>query len=67
MGKLIQFPMDKVFRKRKVEGPKISEEEAKFYKEETFIENLAEQLTVDIINALTETAVTMESDAFLRD
>ena len=27
MGKLIQFPMDKVFRKRKVEGPKISEEE----------------------------------------
>lgn len=67
MGKLIQFPMDKVFRKRKVNGPKISEEEAKFHKEETFIENLAEQMTVDIINDLKENAVAMESDAFLRD
>ena len=48
MGKIIKFPMDKVIRRKREEGPKLSEEEARAMKEETFIDNLSEQITLDI-------------------
>jgi hypothetical protein len=36
-------------------------------KEETFIENLSEQMTLDIIEDLRDNAVAMDSDIFLQD
>ena len=67
MGKIIKFPMDKVIRRKREEGPKLSEEEAQAMKEETFIENLSEQMTLDIIEDLRDNAVAMDSDVFLQD
>ena len=67
MGKIIKFPMDKVIRRKREEGPKLSEEEAQAMKEETFIENLSEQMTLDIIEDLRDNAVAMDSDIFLQD
>jgi hypothetical protein len=67
MGKIIKFPMDKVIRRERKEGPKLSEEEAKMVKEETFIENLSEQMTLDIIDDLRDNAVSLDSDEFLQD
>ena len=67
MGKIIKFPMDKVIRRKREEGPKLSEEEAKAIKEETFIDNLSEQMTLDIIEDLRDNAVAMDSDIFLQD
>ena len=67
MGKIIKFPMDKVIRRKREEGPKLSEEEAQAMKEETFIENLSEQMTLDIIEDLRDNAVAMDRDIFLQD
>ena len=67
MGKIIKFPMDKVIRRKREEGPKLSEEEAQAMKEETFIENLSEQMTLDIIEDLRDNAVALDSDIFLQD
>ena len=67
MGKIIKFPMDKIVRRKREEGPKLSEAEAQMMKEETFIENLSEQITLDIIEDLRDNAVAMDSDVFLQD
>ena len=67
MGKIIKFPMDKVILRKREEGPKLSEEEAKVIKEETFIDNLSEQMTLDIIEDLRDNAVALDTDQFLQD
>ena len=67
MGKIIKFPMDKVIRRKREEGPKLSEEEAQAMKEETNLDNLSEQMTLDIIEDLRDNAVAMDSDIFLQD
>ena len=67
MGKIIKFPMDKVIRRKREEGPKLSEEEAQAMKEETFIDNLSEQMTLDIIEDLRDNAVALDTDQFLQD
>ena len=65
MGKLIPFPANRIKRKNPID--EISEEAAKKIKENQFIEQLDESLTLDIIHVLQENVVDMKSNTFLRD
>ena len=65
MGKLIPFPANRIKRKNPID--EISEEAAKKIKENQFIEQLVESLTLDIIHVLQENVVDMKSNTFLRD
>ena len=65
MGKLLQFPMHRV--KRAVPEVTISEEQKQYFKEEQFIEQLTEQLSLDILEVLKENVVDINNDVFLRD
>ena len=65
MGKLLQFPMHSV--KRAVPEVTISEEQKQYFKEEQFIEQLTEQLSLDILEVLKENVVDINNDVFLRD
>mgnify|MGYP001239387192 FL=1 len=65
MGKLLQFPLDRV--KRAIPEIEISEEQKQHLKEEQFIEQLTEQLSMDILSVLQENVVDVKSDLFLKD
>ena len=65
MGKLLQFPLDRV--KRAIPEIEISEEQKQHLKEEQFIEQLTEQLSMDILSVLQENVIDVKSDLFLKD
>ena len=53
--------------KRAVPEVTISEEQKQYFKEEQFIEQLTEQLSLDILEVLKENVVDINNDVFLRD
>ena len=65
MGKLLQFPMHKV--KRAVPEVTITDEQKQPFKEEQFIEQLTEQLSLDVLEVLKDNVVDINDDIFLRD
>jgi hypothetical protein len=65
MGKILQFPMHRV--KRAVPEVTISNEQKQHFKEEQFIEQLTEQLSLDILEVLKDNVVDINNDIFLRD
>ena len=65
MGKLLQFPVDRV--KRPVPEIEITDEQKQHLKEEQFIEQLTEQLSMDILSVLQENVIDEKSDLFLKD
>ena len=65
MGKLLQFPLHRV--KRAVPEVTISDEQKQHFKEEQFIEQLTEQLSLDVLDVLKENVVDINNDIFLRD
>jgi len=65
MGKLLQFPADRV--KRTIPEIEITEEQKQHLKEEQFIEQLTEQLSMDILSVLQENVIDVKSDLFLKD
>ena len=66
MGKLLQFPINRVVRNIP-EAPELSEEEQDDIKKEKFIEQLTEQLSLDILSVFQENVVHLKSDLFLKD
>ena len=66
MGKLLQFPINRVVRSIP-EAPELSEEEQDDIKKEKFIEQLTEQLSLDILSVFQENVVHLKSDLFLKD
>ena len=66
MGKLLQFPMNRVVRNIP-EAPELSEEEQEEIKKEKIIEQLTEQLSLDILSVFQENVVHLKSDLFLKD
>ena len=66
MGKLLQFPMNRVVRSIP-ESPELSEEQQDEIKKEKFIEQLTEQLSLDILAVFQENVVHLKSDLFLKD
>mgnify|MGYP001289666235 CR=1 FL=1 len=66
MGKLLQFPMNRVVRNIP-EAPQLSEEQQDEIKKEKFIEQLTEQLSLDILAVFQENVVHLKSDLFLKD
>jgi len=66
MGKLLQFPINRVVRSIP-EAPELSEEEQEEIKKEKFIEQLTEQLSLDILSVFQENVVHLKSDLFLKD
>jgi len=65
MGKLLQFPANRI--KRAVPELKISEEQQQNIKEEQFIEQLTEQLSMDVLAVLQDNVMDIKSDIFLKD
>ena len=66
MGKLLQFPTNRIIR-NSPRMPELSEEEQIDLKKEKFIEQLTDQLSMDILAVLQENVVNLKSDLFLRD
>ena len=66
MGKLLQFPMNRVVRSVP-EAPELSEEEQVELKKDKFVEQLTDQLSMDILAVLQENVVNLKRDEFLRD
>ena len=66
MGKLLQFPINRVVRSIP-EAPELSEEQQEDIKKEKFIEQLTEQLSMDILAVFQDNLVHLKSDLFLRD
>ena len=66
MGKLLQFPINRVVRSIP-ESPELSEEQQDEIKKEKFIEQLTEQLSLDILAVFQENVVHLKSDLFLKD
>jgi len=66
MGKLLQFPINRVVRSIP-EAPELSEEEQEDIKKEKFIEQLTEQLSMDILAVFQDNLIHLKSDLFLRD
>jgi ASC-1-like (ASCH) protein len=65
MGKILQFPLHRI--KRAVPEVTISDEQKQHFKEEQFIEQLTEQLSLDVLEVLKENVVDINNDVFLRD
>ncbi len=66
MGKLLQFPLNRVVRSVP-EAPELSEEEQVELKKDKFVEQLTDQLSMDILAVLQENVVNLKRDEFLRD
>ena len=66
MGKLLQFPTNRVVRNIP-DSPELSEEQQDEIKKEKFIEQLTEQLSLDILAVFQENVVHLKSDLFLKD
>ena len=65
MGKLLQFPMHRV--KRAVPEVKITDEQKEYFKEEQFIEQLTEELSLNVLEVLKDNVVDINNELFLRD
>ena len=65
MGKLLQFPANRI--KRAVPVLEITEEQQKHIKEEQFIEQLTEQLSMDILAVFQDNVMDIKGDIFLKD
>ena len=66
MGKLLQFPTNRIIR-NSPRMPELSEEEQVELKKEKFIEQLTDQLSMDILAVLQDNVVNLKKDQFLRD
>ena len=66
MGKLLQFPLNRIVR-NVPEAPELSEEEQIELKKDKFVEQLTDQLSMDILAVLQENVVNLKRDEFLRD
>jgi len=65
MGKLLQFPLHRI--KRAVPVLEKTEEQQQNIKEEQFIEQLTEQLSMDVLAVLQDNVMDIKSDIFLKD
>jgi hypothetical protein len=65
MGKLLQFPLHRI--KRAVPVLERTEEQQQNIKEEQFIEQLTEQLSMDVLAVLQDNVMDIKSDIFLKD
>ena len=65
MGKLLQFPMHRV--KRAVPEVTITDEQKEYFKEEQFIEQLTEELSLNVLEVLKDNVVDINNELFLRD
>ena len=66
MGKILQFPINRVVRAAP-QAPELSEEEQIELKKDKFVEQLTDQLSMDILAVLQENVVNLKRDEFLRD
>ena len=66
MGKLIQFPANRIIR-NVPKMPELTEAEQEDIKKEKFIEQLTEQLSMDILAVMQDNVVHLKSDLFLKD
>jgi len=66
MGKLLQFPMNRIVRNIP-EIPELSEEEQIELKKDKFVEQLTDQMSMDILAVLQDNVVNLKRDEFLRD
>ena len=66
MGQLLQFPTGKIV-KNSSPIPELTEEQHKKLKEDRFVEQLTEKLSMDILSVLQENVVHFRSDLFLKD
>ena len=67
MGDLIPFPTKRIIRKNPTPQSVETEAKKKKAKENYFIEQLVEDITLHMIHLLQENAVKMKSHTFLRD
>jgi hypothetical protein len=66
MGQLLQFPTGKIV-KNSSPIPELTEEQHKKLKEDRFVEQLTEKLSMDILSVLQDNVVHFRSDLFLKD
>jgi hypothetical protein len=66
MGKLLQFPMNRIVRSVP-EIPELSEEEQIELQKDKFVEQLTDQMSMDILAVLQDNVVNLKRDEFLRD
>jgi hypothetical protein len=66
MGKLLRFPTNRIVFST-LKAPELTEEESQLIKEEKFIEQITNQLTMDIIGVFQDNVVDMQNDNFLKD
>ena len=67
MGDLIKFPIHKVRKPKTALAQKQTKERTKEIKENIFIEQIVEGLTLNLIHTLQENGVDMKKVTFLRD
>ena len=67
MGDLIKFPIHKVRKPKTALAQKQTKERTKEIKENIFIEQIVESLTLNLIHTLQENGVDMKKVTFLRD
>ena len=63
MGKLLQFPTNRIIR-NSPRMPELSDEEQVELKKEKFIEQLTDQLSMDILAVLQDNVVNLKKDQF---
>ena len=66
MGKLLQFPMNRIVRSVP-EIPELSEDEQIELQTDKFVEQLTDQMSMDILAVLQDNVVNLKRDEFLRD
>ena len=67
MGDLVKFPSHKVRKPKTDLATKQTKEKAQEIKENIFIEQIVEGLTLNLIHTLQENGVDMKKETFLRD
>ena len=67
VNNVVMFPAHKARKPKTNLASKQSEEESKKIKENIFIEQLVEEITLDFIHVLQQNAITMKNETFLRD
>ena len=67
MGDLVKFPIHKIRKPKTDLATKQTKEKAQEIKENIFIEQIVEGLTLNLIHTLQENGVNMKKETFLRD
>ena len=67
MGDLVKFPIHKIRKPKTDLATKQTKEKAQEIKENIFIEQIVESLTLNLIHTLQENGVNMKKETFLRD